>query len=331
VGRKTRSFLRAFLIATALATGANAQDPSRVAAATVLFDEAIKDMEAGRLDLACPKLARSQDLAPSGGTLLALGDCYQRSGKLTSAWLAFREAASRAAAAGKRDAEQGALDRARNLEHRLPRLTVNPPASPPAGLEVQRDGVVLAPSELGIATPIDPGKHEIRATAPGVKQPWVRVIDANEGLVTTVTIPASLDASPPPNPPPKNDVVITPPPEEGSWSTQKTLGLVLAGVGVATMAVGGVFGLMAKSDNDEALEPKNCRTREKCFQSGLDLTDTANTKANISTALFIVGGVFTVGGAFLFFTAPKPVKGASLQIAPVFTGRAGGAAAVIRW
>jgi hypothetical protein len=318
-------------LAPSRASAQQPQDPSRLAAATVLFDEAIKDMEAGRLAEACPKLVKSQDLAPSGGTLLALGDCYQRSGRVTSAWLAFREAASRAAAAGKRDAEQGALDRARALERRLPRLTVTPPASPPPGLEIQRDGTVLAPGELGIATPIDPGKHEIRATTPGLKQPWVRVIDASEGMATNVTIPPSLETPPETPPittdpkPPEDNTTTTPPPS----STQRTLGLVFAGVGAATMVVGGVFGLLAMNDNDDAL--KNCRTETKCSQEGLDLTETATTKANVSTALFIVGGTFLVGGGILFLTAPKTVKGASLQIAPIFTGRASGAAAVIRW
>src|SRR5688572_17218152 len=94
----------------------HAQDTGRVAAATVLFDEAIKALDAGRFDEACPKLAKSQELAPSGGTLLALGDCYERSRRVASAWVAFREAASRAAAAGKADAEAGALERARRLE-----------------------------------------------------------------------------------------------------------------------------------------------------------------------------------------------------------------------
>jgi hypothetical protein len=53
---------------------ARADETSRIAAATLLFDEGIKAMDAGRLDEACPKLAKSQTLAPSGGTLLALGD-----------------------------------------------------------------------------------------------------------------------------------------------------------------------------------------------------------------------------------------------------------------
>lgn len=337
MGTRTRCSIWALALSANLLTLApNAiaqpQDPSRVAAATVLFDEAIKDMDAGHLDQACPKLVKSQELAPSGGTLLALGDCYQRAGKLTSAWLAFREAASRAAAAGKRDAEQGALDRAKALEARLPRLTVNPPATPQAGLEIQRDGVTMAPGELGIATPIDPGKHEIRATTPGLKQPWVRVIEATEGLVTTVSVPASLEAAPPPVDPKTGGIdngEPKRPPEETSWGAQRTLGLVVAGAGLATMTAGGVFGLLAKNDNDEALT--NCTTDTKCTQEGVDLTETAQTKATVSTVLFIAGGTLLVGGGVLFFTAPKRVRGASLQIAPIFTGRASGAAAVIRW
>jgi len=325
--RRTAPLGGVLLCALTIGSAASAQDPTRVAAATVLFDEAIRDMEAGRLAEACPKLVKSQELAPSGGTLLALGDCHLRAGKLTSAWLAFREAASRAAAAGKGDAEQDALNRAKAVEARLPRLTVIAPSPPPAGLEVQRDGTVLNPNELGIATPIDPGKHEIRATVPGLREPWTRTVDAVEGTPLTVTIPASLESTkheqPPTNPVPQ---------ESSGSSTQKTIGLVVAGVGVASIAVGSVFGILAMNANDEALEPANCRTSTRCTPRGLELTETADNRALVSTILFAAGGAALIGGAILFFTAPSASKPtAKLRFTPVFTGRAGGAAARIDW
>src|SRR5690349_10392129 len=130
---RTRRIALLFALTLGLAPSiARADDPGRVAAATVLFDEGVKLMENGQPAEACPKLAKSQELAPSGGTLLALGECYEKLGRVASAWLAFRDAAARAASAGKRDAEVKANEHAQKLEKRLPKITIRAPA----GVEV---------------------------------------------------------------------------------------------------------------------------------------------------------------------------------------------------
>ncbi len=271
-----------------------ADDTGRVAAATVLFDEGVQLMEAGKTAEACEKLAKSQELSPNGGTLLALGECYEKLGRVASAWVAFREAGARAASAGKHDAEVKALDRAQKLEKRLPKITI----TAPEGVEVRRNNVLLAAAEIGLTTPVDPGTHEVRASAPG-KKPFVKVVDVAEGIHIGIEIPPLEDnatASPNPETPVE-------PPSDGS--TQRILGLGLAGAGIVAAGVGAAFGLMAKSDNDEALKPENCRTPELCTPRGLELTDDARSKALVSTILFIAGGVAVVGGAALYFTAPS--------------------------
>jgi thioredoxin-like negative regulator of GroEL len=106
------------LPATALA-----QDPSE-GAATALFDEGMKLMERGRYSEACPKLARSHQLAPTGGTVLNLAECYEKNAQYSSAWTAFMQAAARAAGAGKKDFETLALERAKKLEPKLSRITL---------------------------------------------------------------------------------------------------------------------------------------------------------------------------------------------------------------
>src|SRR6516225_7921635 len=88
---------------------------SNEAAATALFDEGRKLMAERRWAEACPKLAESERLAPSGGTLLNLADCYEHTGQTASAWAAWKDAAARANAAGKSDVEKSALARAAAL------------------------------------------------------------------------------------------------------------------------------------------------------------------------------------------------------------------------
>lgn len=316
------------------ARAARADDASSVAAATLLFDEGVKLMDRGRAEEACPKLARSQALAPSGGTLLALGECYEKTGRVASAWLAFREAATRAAGAGKRDAEASSLERAKRLEPRLPRLTVTvPPASQVAGLEVRRDGAVMKEAELGVPVPFDPGAHEIQATAPQMK-PFTTNVTLRLGETTDVAIPklapetagAGVSTGP----------VTEPPPADGSSSpsnrpsnrpsnaggTQRVVGLVVAGAGVASLIGGGVFGLLAKSKNDEAREPQNCPTSTRCNPSGLELTDKAQSRALVSTILVALGATAVVVGGIVFFTAPQATAASATAAATKTASRA---------
>ena len=153
----------------------------KAAAAQQLFDEALKLMDSRRFAEACPKLARSQELAPSGGTLLNLGDCYEKNGQTASAWVSFRDAAARAATAGQKHAQAAALVRADALAAKLVhlKLTLAPDARRP-GLEIKRDGESVSNAELGIDVPVDPGTHKIEATAPGYV-PWTKDVTVSPG------------------------------------------------------------------------------------------------------------------------------------------------------
>src|SRR5688572_6405870 len=137
------------------------------AGAEVLFREGKQLMNEKDYAAACPKLAESYRLDPATGSLLALALCYERAGKLASAWVAYTDAAARAKREGQTDREQGAKARARELEPKLARLIVNVEAPDTPGLEVTRDGVQLGAAALGSAIPVDHGEHVVEARAPG--------------------------------------------------------------------------------------------------------------------------------------------------------------------
>jgi len=288
-------------LAVALASPlASAQDTGSAAAATQLFDEGVAAMEKGRFAEACPKLAKSAELAPNGGTLLALADCYDKNGQFASAWLAYKDVADRAAAAHKADVEKNALDAAHRIEPKISRLTVTAPSID--GLVLKRDGKPVNAAEIGVPVPLDPGQHVIEASAPGRKPFSARVTFGNMASQKTLAVP-NLDPDGSATPP--SDIAQPPPQETGSppGKTQRIVGLAVGGVGIVGLALGTVFGLQAKSKNDDASSA--CPDPSHCSQAGIDLDKKAHDAATISTIGFIAGGALLAGGAVLFFTAPS--------------------------
>jgi hypothetical protein len=271
---------------------ANAQpSPSSTGAAVALFEEGRRLMDEGKYAEACPKLARSQQVSPNGGTLFVLADCYEKNGQHASAWVSYKEAAVRAAGAGKPDAERLALETAKTLTPKVTWVTLE--VAEPEGLTVLRDGQEVARAEWGVATPLDPGSHRFEARVPG-KKPWstvVRVSDAGQQL--RVDVP-KLEAEAAPAP---ADVAAP------SWSTQRYVGLGVAGAGVVGLALGTIFGLRSSAKNDEAAT--HCVAERYCDADGLRLDDDGRSAGTISTVAFIAGGAALATGAFLFFTAPS--------------------------
>ncbi|HEX8795529.1 MAG TPA: tetratricopeptide repeat protein [Polyangiaceae bacterium] len=332
------SFVAVGLVA--LAPGRASAQEQTEAAATALFDRGRSLMQQGKYAEACPKLAESERLAPSGGTLLNLGECYEHTGQTASAWAAWKDAAARANAAGKADVEKRALARAAALEPNLAKLAISvDSASDVPGLEVKRDGVKVGHAEFGLAIPVDPGTHVIDATAPS-KQPFSGKVDVapKQGNATlTVTLidapqtqaaPTPVAAPSPASAPASAPAAAEEPPS--TWSGQKTVALVVGGVGVVGIGVGSIFGLMAKSKNDQALQ--NCRTSTLCSQTGLDLTNDAKSAATVSTIAFIAGGVALAGGIVLWLTAPsssRPTTG--VRFVPLVGTSLGGGALTGSW
>jgi hypothetical protein len=316
--------------------GARAQGGE--AAATALFDEGRRLMAAHKYADACPKLAESERLAPSGGTLINLADCYEHTGQTASAWVAWKDAAARANAAGKADVEKRALSKAAALEPTLSRLTVSvDAASDVAGLEIKNDGVAVGHAELGVALPVDPGSHLVEATAPK-KKPFSTKVDVaakQTDAKVTVTLedePEAATPPPPVTPPPSTTTTEPPPPPAtSSGSTQRTLGIVVGVVGLAGLGTGAAFGLIARSKNDEALQPQNCPTAKLCTQNGLDLTSDAKTAAMLSTVSFIAGGVLAAGGIVLVLTAPSGSPRTGLRLTPLLAPSTAGLGLDAAW
>jgi hypothetical protein len=304
--------------------------PGSQAAAQALFDEARKAMTQGNYAAACPKFAESEKLDPGAGTLLNLANCYDKNGQTASAWATFKDAAAEAKKSGHPDWEATSRKRAAALEPTLSRLTVDVAAgSVVDGLEVRRDGVAMGRAEWGVAIPVDPGSHLIEATAPNARK-WSTTTNVETGGANaTVSVPLLEIEKAVVTPPPP---VVAPAPKSNG---QRIAGVVIAGFGVAGIAVGSVFGVEALTKNNQALESQNCPTSSLCNANGISLTSDAKTFATVSTVGFIAGAGLVAVGAVVFFTAPRnkteSTKPSALELAPVVSPGTYGMALGGKW
>ncbi len=312
-------------------------DASQSAAAQTLFEEGKKLVNAKKYAEACPKFAESQRLDPGAGTLLHLGNCYERLGMTASAWATFIDAAAAAKAQNRTDWAQNAKNRAADLEKKLSRLTIN--VGKTDGVEVRRDGVVVQEGTFGTAIAVDPGKHEIEATAPKKKTFTQVAIVKPDGDKVEITVPtleddpeaiAAAKAAAQAKAPPTTTEPAPVAASEGG-SGMKIAGYVLAGAGVVGLGVGTWAGLTAKSKNDDA--KALCPVDGPCSnRAGVDASDAAKSRGTISTVAFIAGAALVAGGIVLIVIAPSSKEThTSFSVAPSVAAGSGGLVAVGRF
>jgi len=302
--------------------------PRDSAAAEALFEQGRKLLAAGKLRQACPKFAESYRLDPALGSLLNLATCHQLEGKTASAWGEFRDAEQQARRAGDAKRQKFAADKAAALEGNLPKMIVTV-TDPRPGMAVARDGVALGDASFNTALPVDPGEHVISAEAPGFKR-WETRFEATAGKRSSVVVPPLDRADPqvesPPTPTPASSE--QPPPQApapgDSGITGRTVGLVIGGVGLASLAVGGAFAALffsAKAD---------CEASEACKDDDQhSIRHTMNTRGTISGVTLGVGAAAVIAGTIVFFMSPsgsgddEPAN--AVRVMPLFYARGAGA------
>lgn len=312
-----------------------AQGDARKASADMLFDEARRLMSEGNVAEACPKFVASHKLDPAAGTLLNLGDCYEKAGKTASAWSSFREAADLCRKTGDTRRQQEATNRAAALRPRLSMVTIAlAPAARVEGLKIRADEVDMDMGVLGTPVPLDPGAHTLRARAPG-KQPWSTQVQLADGASITITVPALVDAaasaSAPPEPlgpaaSPTPAAPATPEPAaQRRWFSQRNIGIGLTGVGAIGVLSGGILAIAAKSSWDDARS--RCPDNQCASQNDVAQSQDARSRANIGGVLLGMGAACAVTGAVLWWLAPSssskaasPAAGLSPVVAPGYAG-----------
>jgi serine/threonine-protein kinase len=287
------------------------------AAAEALFDQGVRLMKQNSFAEACPKLEESERIDPAVGTLLYLGECFERVGRTASAWASFREAASLATNSSQPDRARVAMARAQELEPKLSRLSIelSPEVSRIEGVVVKRGNQRIEASVYGVPLPVDPAEYRVEVTAPGY-EPWSTSVKVEAGGNASVRVPAlvkapesakPLTAGPTTGAPSQADVQAPPavkPPAHSGLSTQQTLGIVLGGVGLVGIGIGSYFGVRAISKNSDA--EQHCPRGALCNdQEGEDLTNKAQSAARASNIAFAIGGGLVAAGAIVYLTGGK--------------------------
>ena len=306
------------------------------AAAESLFDDALKAMKSGRYADACPKLEESERIDPGIGTLLYLGECYEKTGRSASAWATFREAASSAQARGEAERARVATGRADHLQPGLSKLTISvaPETLQLSGLRVTRDNIAVEGSLLGVAIPVDPGKYHIVASADGydafqtdlevlangdsksLQIPALKPVPKRAGAQPATTIATRVQpASPAPLTP--NGTSTAPASDAGQTAPngRRTTAFVTGALGIVGLGVGSYFGVRAISKNSDA--ESFCPRGDKCDdQRGVSLTSQAKSAAVASNITMAIGAAFVVAGVVLYLTS-EPERAARLELHPL--------------
>ena len=295
-------------------------DDPRVAA-QVAFDEGRRLEDAGDFVAAAARFQESERLDPALGTLLNLANCYERAGKLASAWRTFVRGAEEAAALGEDKRAQRATERAEALRPRLSTIVVRLESEAAPGEEVRLDGALMDQSLLRVPQPIDGAVHEVKAEAPG-RVPWrAQLAVANESQTLSVAVPdlALVAELPPAVPKEERGAGTDTRPDGGSvpvgpalhaqhgwWTPFRVGSLAIAGAGVGLLGLGVAYGIEAR-DRWSARQ-SNC-AYNVCNDTGYALTSQARDAANVATWAFILGGTAIASGVTMFILAPHSTTG----------------------
>jgi hypothetical protein len=307
---------------------AQSGDSNVRASAEQLFDEARALVKEHRWAEACPKFEASLRADAAAGTRLNLANCYEHTGKLASAWGLYREAIETATSSGDIERRDFAQQRAAALEPRLPRLAVSVSRKPPVGFVVTRDGTKIDAGALGVALYVDPGSHDITASAPGFESA-TQTVTLVESKTETLVL-AEL------KPLPASSVLATEehatPGPAGARSRRAYLALGGSAAGVVTLGVGLLYGAKARSafSDVRVLCPDLHCSSENGGRAERLVSD-ARSNATRSTVLVIGGSAVLVTSAIVLLTAPRLQERSSGRIVPVAHAHGAGLAVVGRF
>jgi hypothetical protein len=318
---------------------ARAQD---AAIAETLYQEGQTLMAAGKTAEACEKFAASHRLDPAPGTVLNLAACHEKLGKDATAWAEFKEAQALAARRGDKRREEYAAQKIEALEKHLHRVVIEI-LSPVPNMTVTLDDKPLVREAWGTGLALDPGLHKLEVSAPGFAT-WKREVNLGPSSGTDrIEVPklekgddaAGAAAPPQPMPPPDAQPATPAQPEKpnGSGSgAMRTVGYVVGGAGVVSLAAAIVFGIRTSSlasDRDSECPPGLPCFKQKAFDLDHDAQVSQQWMFITGAAGIVLGGA----GAWLIFSndSSPQTQASRIVVVPRADAKGGGVTAVARF
>lgn len=290
----------------ALAGAAGAVTDEERAGARAAAEEGQRAFDAGRYEEAVNLFSRAESLVHAIPHLIYIARSNEKLGRLVRAREAYlkvqREELAPNAPAAFKAAKEAANTELPAIEARLARITIHLEGADGKEVRVTVGGVTVPAALLGVAYPVDPGKHTIEAIGEGVAAAPVEVTLSEGGSETvTLKLSPSAGAALPNEPGPGPDSPGLSATTEG-MSPMKLGGFVSLGVGVVGLGVGTVFlvqGGAKQSDSDDVFSScdPNCSAAQK--NQIVELDNDARSMKRIATAGFIVGGVGIAAGVTL--------------------------------
>jgi hypothetical protein len=293
--RAARRFCSALALGVALASitpTASAQPSSGPSAAEKetarsLFESGNDKLEAKDYAGAAEDFKGADDIMKVPTTALMAGKALQELGKLVEARDAFVRATLYPAAAAESDVQKDARREAKGLatalEPRIATLTfaIRGPDDDVA-VEVTIDGEAVPANLVKHPRKVNPGEHQVVASAPGFLEASQTVTLA-EGQEQSVSLSLKPDPSYKPDEPGGGDAPDRPD-DGGGLSPLVFVGFGVAGAG---LIAGGITGLMAMSKSSDVED--QC-TGDVCPASAEEDNDSATTLAHVSTIGFVLAG-----------------------------------------
>jgi hypothetical protein len=317
-------------VATASGVGPGEASPTQKTEAMAHFTAGKQAIEQKNWEKAALELRASLDVVNSPNARLVLARTLRDSGSIGDAWTEYGrtigEATKLAATEDRyaKTAEAATTERA-ELEPRLAFVVVTIAHAPPDAT-LKAAGRTVAPDEASGPIVVPAGAVDVVLTDGSGKELGRQTVSAALGQKTAV----ALDAQPPPKPTTapadseKHDEarVSAPPQETPGGSKLRPYSYVVGGIGVASLAVFAVYGLI---DNSTYSDLQSKCPHNACppgTQSEVDAGRTQQTVANVS---LVIGAVGVAAGATLFVLSlsPRSSPSTGLVMAPGYLGLRG--------
>jgi hypothetical protein len=285
-----------------------------------LYRDGVDAASAGRWSDARDRFAAALAIRTSPKIYFSLAQSEEQLGLVASAQRDYVRALEGAKAAKTDEVVSAAEKAIANVAPRVPHVrvvVVTDSASVRAGVATAT--LDDQPIALDTVLAVDPGTHRVVVTTSGAPPATTSVaIGERQQLEVPVSIDAGGGAAtgsaraggtPLPDVPPVAET------SGGANAVWRTVGLVTAGAGVATMGLGVYFGFDAKAKND-ASNASGC-SGSACTSGAAETRREALAAADRSNISFAIGGVLAATGIAIWWLSPRhdvnvaPTAGAS--------------------